>query len=127
MRIIGPIVGLVALGIGCVLIVALIVAVLDPLSRARLLGFCPVDQAHHSPGGSREIRVFITDGGATGYGGIFVYQVLPAGRDHLLLRHAPAVSIPDSHRVRWIAEDEVEVSFIDPHSEGRIARQLTLR
>ncbi len=96
-----------------------------PLWLSRTLGFCPVDKLHTSPSGDNKIRVLITDGGATGYGGIFVYRRSGLRRHDLLWQDAKVVAIPDTHSVRWNAEDEIELSYTKP-TTGRVVKTLSI-
>lgn len=97
-----------------------------PLWLGRMLGFCPVDITHTSPAGNNKIRVLITDGGATGYGGILVYQRTSFRGHQLIWQENKVVAIPDTHSVKWNDENEFQLSY-DSANTGRVVKTLTIK
>ena len=96
-----------------------------PLWLSRTLGFCPVDKLHTSPSGNNKIRLLITDGGATGYGGISVYRRSGLWGHHLLWQEAKVIAIPDTHSVQWNGENEIELSYTSAYT-GRVVKTLSI-
>jgi hypothetical protein len=97
----------------------------DPLLRLRAWS-STVDRWHTPPGGRSRVRVLITDQGALGYGAIYVYKWSVFRGYDLLLAEGPAVAVPDSHRLRWISEREVDVIYANPHSAGEVQRRIAI-
>jgi hypothetical protein len=55
-----------------------------------------------------------------------VYEWSLMGGYNLLWKDGPAVAIPDSHSIRWLTEDELEVSYVNPRS-GDVVKKLSLK
>ena len=67
----------------------------------------------------------ITDRGALGYGGIFVYQWSALNGYSLLWKDAPAVASREDYAIEWINENEIDLHYTNAN-KGDMGRRLTL-